>query len=86
MIKVGKIQELNIHFHRSNRNDDRTKDTFYIHMKYIRLHHYIMRTRENGILKGIQWNKTISRMGLINSNDYFKIIFDDTIKQSKKLI
>jgi len=86
MIKVGKIQQLDIHFHQSNRNDNRTKDTLYIDMKYIRLHHYIMRTRENGIQKGRQWNKILLRMGVINSNAYFKMIFDDTIKESKRLL
>jgi hypothetical protein len=82
MIKVGKIQQLGIHFHQSNR----TKDTLYVDMKSIRLHHYIMRTRENGIEKGRQWNKVLSRMAVINSNGYFKMIFDDTIKESKRLI
>jgi len=49
MIKVGKIQQLDIHFHQSNRNDKRTNDTLYIDMKYIHLHHYMMRTREDRI-------------------------------------
>jgi hypothetical protein len=70
MIKMGKIQQLDIHFHQSNRNDNRTKDTLYIDMKYICLHHYIIRTREDRI----QWNKIPSRMGVINSNGYFTMI------------
>jgi hypothetical protein len=86
MIKVGKIQQLNTHFHRSNRNDNYTSNTLYIDMKHIRLHHYIMRTREDGIRKGRQWNKILSRMGVINSNAYFTMIFDDTIKESKRLL
>ena len=86
MIKVDKIQQLGVHYHESNRNDNRTKDTLYIDMKQIRLHHYIMRTREDGIRKGIQWNKLSSRMGVILSNSYFKMIFDDTIKESKRLL
>lgn len=86
MIKVGKIHRLSAHFHQSNRNDNRTIETFYADMKSIRLHHYIMRTRENGIQKGIQWKKLQSRMGVINSNSYFKLIFDHTIKDSKRLL
>ena len=87
MIKVGKIQHLETHFHQSSRNNNhRTEDTLYIDMKHIRLHHYIMRTWENGIQKGNQWNKILSRMGVINSNAYFKMIFDDTIKESKRLL
>ena len=86
MIKVGKIKNLEVHFHTSNRNDTRTKDTLNVDIKSIRLNHYIMRTREDGLEKGRQWNKVPSRMSVINSNAYFKMIFDDTIKQSKRLI
>jgi hypothetical protein len=86
MIKVGQIRQLATHFHQSNRYDNRTKDTLYIDLKHIRLHHYLMRTREDGIHRGMKWNKTISRMGVINSNAYFKMIFDDTIKESKRLL
>ena len=86
MIKVGKIRELSTHFHQSNRNDPGTFETFYVDMNSIRLNHYIMRTRENGIEKGMQWEKLQSRLGVINSNSYFKLIFDDTIKHSHRLI
>ena len=82
MIKVGRIQQLDVHFHRSNR----PKSTLYIDMQSIRLHHYIMRTRANGIEKGKQWNKLLSRLAVIQSNAYFKMIFDETIKDSKRLI
>ncbi len=86
MIRVGKIQQLGTHFHQSNRNDNRTEDTLYIDMKYIRLNHYTSRTRENGIQKGKQWNKLGSTLGILDSNGYFKMIFDDTIKESKRLL
>ena len=85
MIKVGKIPQLETHFHQSNRNNNRTEDTPYIDMKHIRLHHYIMRTWENGIQKSNQWNKNLSRIGVINSNAYFKMIFDDIIKRIQEI-
>ena len=86
MIKVGKIEKLDVHFHRSNRKNIQTEDTLDVDIKSIRLNHYIMRTREDAIEKGRQWNKLPNRMSIVNSNDYFKIIFDDTIKKSKRLI
>ena len=68
---MGQIQQLETHSQQSNRNNNhRTEDTLYIDMKHIRLHHYIMGTRE-------KWNQILSRMGVINSNAYFKMIFDD---------
>jgi hypothetical protein len=86
MIKVGKIKHLHVHLHESNRNDNHTKDVLLIDMKQIRLNHYNMRTREDGIKSAVRWSKKAIKMGMINSNAYFKMIFDDTVKDSKRLL
>ena len=86
MIRVSKIQQLGVHFHQSKRDDNRTLDTLHVDMKEIRLHHYMVRTRDDGIQRGKQWKKSLSRMGVIESNDYFTMIFDDTINESKRLL
>ena len=56
MIKVGKIKDLGVHFHQSNRNDNRTENVLLIDMKHIRLNHYNMRTREDGIKTAVRWS------------------------------
>ncbi|CAF0989674.1 unnamed protein product [Adineta ricciae] len=86
MIKVGKIRELGVHFHQLTGRNSSAKDTLYVDMKQVRLNHYIMPTREEGIKRAAKWNKRLSRMNVINSNKYFNMIFDDTIRDSKKLI
>ena len=86
MIRVGKIHRLGVHFHRSKRDDNRTLDTLNVDMKQIRLHHYLARTRADGIERARKWKKSRSRMGVIESNGYFTMIFDDTITDSKRLL
>ncbi|CAF1499290.1 unnamed protein product [Adineta steineri] len=86
MIKVGKIKQLGTHFHQSTPKVNGTGDTLFVQMRHIRLNHYVMRTREDGIQQAIKWNKGESKLGLIYSNNYFKLIFDDTIQDSKRLL
>ena len=45
----------------------------------------IVECKMDGIEKGMQWKKIQSRLDVINSNSYFKLIFDDTIKDSHRL-
>ena len=83
MIRVGAIQSLSVHYHKSNMPHQRR---LHIHMQDIRLNHYMMRTREDAEASAKKWKKAGSRLGQIATNAWFRIVFDDTILQSKKLI
>ncbi|CAF0907218.1 unnamed protein product [Rotaria sordida] len=83
MIRVEIIQSLSVHFHTSKLQSDRR---YYVDMKEIRLNHYIMRTKEDAILSAKKWNKLGSRRGQMAVNRWFRMIFDDSIIESKRLI
>ncbi|CAF1490395.1 unnamed protein product [Rotaria sordida] len=83
MIRVATIQSLSVHFHTSKLQPDRR---YYVDMKEIRLNHYIMRTKEDAILSAKKWNKLGSRRGQMAVNRWFRMIFDDSIIESKRLI
>ncbi|CAF1552146.1 unnamed protein product [Didymodactylos carnosus] len=83
MIKYGLIQELTPHFHKSKNNRSKI---LYVDMKQIRLQHYFIRTKENGLIKGGKWNKLTLVNGVIERNNYFKLIYDNSILTSKRLI
>jgi hypothetical protein len=55
-------------------------------MKKIRLNHYMMRTKEDAMRSAEKWNKIGSRLGQIAVNSWFRIVFDDSITESKRLI
>ncbi|CAF1590392.1 unnamed protein product, partial [Didymodactylos carnosus] len=82
MIKYGRIRELGTHFHKTTMNVSKTLD---VDMKFVRLNHYAIRTREDGLRKGQMWNKLGSKIGVIHTNKYFRIIYDDSILNSKRL-
>ncbi|CAF3644121.1 unnamed protein product [Adineta steineri] len=83
MIRVGAIKSFDTHFQSSNIQPERR---IYIDMKKIRLNHYFMRTKEDATQSAKKWNKIGSRIGQINSNQWFRFIFDDSITDSKRLI
>jgi len=83
MIRVGTIKSLSTHFHQSKNPSDRR---LFVDMKKIRLNHYIMRTKEDALRAALKWRKTGSRLGQIATNQWFRMIFDDTITESKQLI
>ncbi|CAF0938650.1 unnamed protein product [Adineta ricciae] len=82
MIRVGAIKSLGVHFHESNDNLGRR---LAVDMMKIRLNHYVMRTGEDAILSAQKWNKIGSRLGQIKTNKWFRIVFDDSITESKRL-
>jgi hypothetical protein len=83
MIRVGSIKSLSIHFQTSIFQPEQR---LYVDMKNIRLNHYIMRTKEDAVQSARKWNKSRSRHGQITSNPWFRIVFDDSILDSKRLI
>jgi predicted metalloenzyme YecM len=83
MIRVGSIKSLSIHFQKSIFQPEQR---LYVDMKNIRLNHYIMRTKEDAVQSARKWNKSRSRHGQITSNPWFRIVFDDSILDSKRLI
>jgi hypothetical protein len=83
MIRVGIIKALSTHFHTSKAQSDRR---FNVDMKKIRLNHYMMRTKEDATRSAKKWNKLSSRIGQIALNRWFRIVFDDSIIESKRLI
>lgn len=83
MIRVGAIKSLSVHYH--NNKYDRV-NRLLVHMKKIRLNHYIMRTKEDAVRSAKKWNKLPSRLGQIAANSWFKLVFDDSITKSKRLI
>ncbi|UJR28996.1 hypothetical protein I4U23_010214 [Adineta vaga] len=83
MIRVDAIKSLGVHFHESNYNSTRR---LYIDIKEIRINHYIMRTKEDAIRSAQKWNKIGSRLGQIKTNKWFRIVFDDTVTESKRLM
>ena len=83
MIRVGAIRSLSTHFHINKVPIDRR---LFVNMKKIRLNHYIMRTKEDALLSAKKWRKLGSRRGQIATNRWFRMIFDDSITESKRLI
>ena len=83
MIRVGSIQSLGIHFQSSKLKEQRR---LHLEMKDMRLNHYMMRTREDAEISAKKWSKSGTRVGQIATNAWFRIVFDDTILQSKKLL
>jgi len=57
-----------------------------VDMKNIRLNHYMMRTKENAVRSAIKWSKLPLRLVQIALNPWFRIVFDDSILVSKRLI
>ncbi len=45
-----------------------------------------MRTKEDAVQSAKKWNKLQSRFDQIASNPWFRIVFDDSITESKRLI
>ncbi|CAF1047881.1 unnamed protein product [Didymodactylos carnosus] len=70
------------HFHQTTKNKSKI---LHVDMKQMRLNHYYVRSKEDGILKGKKWNKLQSMLGIIESNNFFKMTYDDTILTSKTL-
>ena len=83
MIRVGAIRSLSTHFHTSQGQVQRR---LFLNMAQIRLNHYMMRTREDASVSASKWSKSLSRIGQIASNAWFRIVFDDSILESKKLL
>lgn len=83
MIRVGAIKSLSTHFHSSHISPERR---YYVRMNQIRLNHYMMRTKQDAIESALKWHKLPSRMGQIVSNQWFRLIFDDSIIDSKRLV
>ena len=83
MIRVGSIKSVSVHFHTSKAEPQRRLD---VDMKKIRLNHYMMRTKEDAMRSAEKWNKLGSRLGQIAVNKWFRIVFDDSITESKRLI
>jgi hypothetical protein len=83
MIRVSAIKSLSVHYH--NLNIQPVK-RLHVQMKKIRLNHYIMRTREDAVESGKKWNKLSSRLGQISSNSWFRLVFDDSVRRSKRLL
>ena len=83
MIRVGAINSLGTHRHTEKQNDTQV---YKVDMKWIRLNHYIMRTKEDAERSSIKWSKLGKRLGQIATNSWFKIIFDVTILDSKRLL
>ena len=83
MIRVGAIKLLSVHGHKTN---DNSKPKFDVDIRKIRLNHYMMRTEEDAIQSASKWNKLSSRIGQIALNKWFRIVFDDSILDSKRLI
>ncbi|CAF0906057.1 unnamed protein product [Didymodactylos carnosus] len=83
MIKYGVIQNLGVHYHETIK---KTNKFLHVDMKQIRLNHYYVRSKEDGILKGNKWRKLESMLGIIDKNKFFTMIYDDSILRSKRLI
>ncbi len=83
MIRVGAIESLSVSYHSSKNQTNRRLN---VDMKNIRLNHYMMRTKEDAIESARKWDKLVSRLGQIASNRWFRLVFDDSILDSKRLI
>ncbi|CAF1407089.1 unnamed protein product [Didymodactylos carnosus] len=82
MIKYGLISRLEPHFHETTKKNSKILD---VDMQQMRLNHYYVRSREDGIFKGKKWEKLESMLGIIENNDFFKMVYDDSIRTSKQL-
>lgn len=84
MIKVGAVEALGTHYHTPNNRSNQKR--FYLDMKHARLNHYCMRTRENSLIAGEKWNKNGYKSDLIRLNNYFSVVYDPSVVDSKKLL
>jgi hypothetical protein len=83
MIRVDSIRSLSVHFRVSNVQPVRR---LFVDMKKIRLNHYILRTKETALRSAKKWNKTALRLGQIATNQWFRLVYDDSITESKRLV
>eukprot|EP01098_Paradermamoeba_levis_P016068 TRINITY_DN8456_c0_g1_i1.p1 TRINITY_DN8456_c0_g1~~TRINITY_DN8456_c0_g1_i1.p1 ORF type:complete len:449 (-),score=68.84 TRINITY_DN8456_c0_g1_i1:323-1549(-) len=82
MIKFGKVKKMNVHWHVTS---DGLEDAVAIDIALVRLNHYYVRTWQDGVEKGKKWDKLESVMGVLEKNDFFSLVYDDSILRAKKL-